>query len=209
MAVIVEALQGFPPSEVDPTTIQTFFADSAEVPVNFAPTTGLPDFFNPGQFTYQPGIVIGVVHEFIAPGSQQNLATAITAYTSLNTQNTDPGTPSLGSRAVQIVYSDLLTEMANITVTFTAGEGPTLQQLLDGYNLDDIMAIATELNGDPYNGGGGTGPTPTDGADSLDGTDGPDNIDARAGDDILSGLAGNDTLLGGVRGGHAAGWPGQ
>ncbi|MCC1482946.1 calcium-binding protein, partial [Roseibaca sp. Y0-43] len=85
-----------------------------------------------------------------------------------------------------------------VRATITNGDGPTLQEFLDGYTLEELLASADTLNGAPYSYGpdnGGDNES-TDGPDELVGDETDNFIQGLGGADVIEGLGGNDVLVG-------------
>lgn len=88
------------------------------------------------------------------------------------------------------------------------GEGPTVRQLIETFDEDDLLALNPVVNGEPTGGGStpfnGTGGSDThtgDGSDeTMNGRGGNDTLNGAGGDDTLLGGAGNDRLIGGAGG---------
>lgn len=102
------------------------------------------------------------------------------------------------SRRVQTV--DLVMPEYRIIIDFN-GEGPTLQEFVESFTEDTLLAFAPEINGSVI-GGDGPGTAGDDTligtaqADDIRGLGGDDRIEGRGRGDDLQGDSGNDTLLG-------------
>jgi Ca2+-binding RTX toxin-like protein len=85
-----------------------------------------------------------------------------------------------------------------VQATITNGDGPTLQEFLDGYTLEELLASADTLNGAPYSYGSDNGGDneSTDGPDELVGDETDNFIQGLGGADVIEGLGGNDVLVG-------------
>ncbi len=189
MAVTILSFSLSPVAIVDPRDVETLFPDTALMNLNPEPTIGRP----------------GLVLEYNGVTSiGQLIPIVFAAYA--GAEGSVDGSPPIdySLQVTEIFYQDARIPGLQMTVLFTAGEGPTLGDIAAGYSLDDLFDIATELNGEALD--PPVDPVPTTDSDNLTFDDddqlilalaGADTIDAGGGTDTVYGGPGNDSLTGG------------
>ncbi len=204
MAVITDAtlVNGGTVTPIDPASAQLFLIvgqPGSVEQVNPSSPFPVPDPFNPGQFLdHLGGIVVAI--------SANGLEGTVTA-TQAQAPTSDP-VIDLNQPVALLVYTFEQPDGSQLVVrtSYTQGEGPTLQEVLDGgYRFDDMMADVDTLNGSPFTppfqvvpviGTSGDDSIPGDlvNPDSIDGGDGDDTIDAGHGDNTIMGGTGADSI---------------
>jgi Ca2+-binding RTX toxin-like protein len=149
----------------------------------------------PGFGQFQDGVTIGATLNGL-----EGTATAFASLLLLENQSDI----NLSDEVISIVFSFEQPDGSQLVVnaSFTNGDGPTLQEFINGYTLEDLLTSADTVNGEPYTFDPDTG-------GETDGTDGPDDLTGDDGDNLIQGGAGNDTISGGagddtLRGGGGA-----
>lgn len=196
MAVIVDAsiVSGGSATLVDPTNEETFNivgANGAVEQINPEPAVVFVNPITNERLAFLGGIVVAVDN-----GSASGTVTATLPSSPTSEANLD-----LNDQVAFLTYTYQQSDGSQLVVraAYTAGEGPTFQEILDGnYRFDDLIAETTQLNGSPF-----TPPVPVEpivgdgGANNLTGDDADDTIDGGAGEDTIDGGGGADTINGG------------
>jgi Ca2+-binding RTX toxin-like protein len=126
--------------------------------------------------------IVGAPGIFAISGANLNITSALSNNTVLTVQimSTDSGLDSITETF------NIITGSGNDNTLPTGGSGLTTDDLLFGFNNEDIV----------FGGAGDDGLFGQDGDDILNGGAGNDSLDGGDGADVLSGGGGNDTLTG-------------
>ncbi len=185
MAVVVDSslVDGDIVTLVDPATAESFDisgnpASVDQINPETDPSAQIVNPFTGEVLKYLDGVVVA-----LDSGGETGTLTA-----TVSALPTAAQTLQLTEKAESLIFTFEQSDGSQLVIraAFTGGEGPTMQQVLDGYTLDDLLAVTTTLNSAPYEGT----------TDPDAGTDGPDDLAGGATDDTLNGGDGNDTLSG-------------
>ncbi|MFV1709850.1 calcium-binding protein, partial [Phaeobacter sp. JH20_09] len=105
---------------------------------------------------------------------------------------TDPSDINLAKEAMTVVFTYEQSDGTQLVVraAITAGSGPTLQEFVDGYSLENLLTDADTVNGSPY--------TFENSEDDFTGGTDADHFVGTDENDVMTGAGGADTLLGGL-----------
>ncbi|CUH76584.1 calcium-binding protein [Tropicibacter naphthalenivorans] len=191
MTVLTDAslVAGSVVTPVDPATAETYAIvgqPGSVEQINPLAAVAIPDPFGGPALDRLGGVVVA-----ISVGGLEATVTALTAQSP-----TASTTLNLSQQATSLLYSFEQSDGSYLSTrtVFTGGEGPTLQEVLNGtYDFGDMLAATDTMNGAPY-----TPPVDLSGDNDLLGTFGDDALSGEGGDDTIDGgFAGNDTLDGG------------